>query len=55
MNLKILCWNVQGLQAQDKRAAVKSFVRGVRADILCLQETKLAMCDRGLIRELWGS
>ena len=54
MNLKILCWNVRGLHARDKRATIKTFLKGVRADILCLQETKLASVDRSIVRELWG-
>ena len=40
MKLKILSWNVRGLNAAEKRMVVKLFVKGVRADIVCLQETK---------------
>ena len=33
---------------------IKSFLKRVRADAICLQETKLEVVDRGLIREIWG-
>ena len=54
MNLKILCWNVRGLNVKDKRMVIKSFVKSVRADIICFQETKMEMVDRGLIWKIWG-
>ena len=54
MNLKIFCWNVQGLNALDKRMAVKSFIKGVLADIICLQENKVEVSDRGFVRDILG-
>ena len=52
INLKILSWNVRGLNAFEKRMAVKSFVKGVRADVICLQETKMKIVDRGVMRDI---
>ena len=46
MNLKLLSWNVRGLNDFSKRS---------RADPVCLQETKLEYLTRGMIRSLWGS
>ena len=54
MKLKILSWNVQGLHAKEKRAAISSYVKSMRADIICLQEMKLEKVDRGLVWHLWG-
>ena len=54
MNLKILCWNVRDLNAANKRMAVKSFVKGIRADVICFQETKVEGVDRGLVQDIWG-
>ena len=41
MNLKIVSWNVRGLNEQDKRLQVRNLIRKWKADIVCLQETKL--------------
>jgi exonuclease III len=41
MNLKILSWNVHGLNDRDKRHQVRYFLKLWGADVICLQETKL--------------
>ena len=41
MNLKFVSWNVRGLNEQDKRLQVRNLIRKWKADIVCLQETKL--------------
>ena len=42
MNLKILSWNVRGLNDGRKRLIVKNLLRDWKCDVICLQETKLA-------------
>jgi hypothetical protein len=54
MNLKIVSWNVRGLNDRDKRLQVRHLLKMWNADIVCLQETKLDFIDRGIIRSLWG-
>ena len=54
MNLKILTWNVRGLNEKEKRLKVRNFLRSWRADIACLQETKLKWVTRGLVRRIWS-
>ena len=54
MNLKILCWNVRGLNAANTQMAVKSYVKGIRANVICLQETKVEGVDRGFVWDIWG-
>ena len=54
MHLKILSWNVRGLNAFDKRMAVKAFIKGVRPNVICLQETKVEEVERGFVRDIWG-
>jgi exonuclease III len=54
MNLKIVSWNVRGLNDRDKRLQVSHLLKMWRADIVCLQETKLDFIDRGIVRSLWG-
>ena len=54
MNLKIVSWNVRGLNEQDKRLQVRNLIRKWKADIVCLQESKLELINRGVIFSLWG-
>ena len=54
MLLKILSWNVRGLNSGDKRVAIKSFLRGTRAHVVCLQETKMEELGSEIVREVWG-
>ena len=54
MNLKILSWNVRGLNDGRKRLIVKNLLRDWKCDVICLQETKLAGLDRQLVGSLWS-
>ena len=54
MNLEIISWNVRGLNEQDKRLRDRNLIRNWRLDIVCLQETKLELITRAVIRSLWG-
>ena len=54
MNLRIVSWNVRGLNEQDKRLWVRNLIRKWKANIVCLQETKLELINKGVICSLWG-
>ena len=54
MNLKIISWNVRGLNEWDKRLRVRNLIRNWRLDIVCLQETKMELINRVVILSLWG-
>ncbi|XP_042952212.1 uncharacterized protein LOC122289294 [Carya illinoinensis] len=54
MKPKILSWNVRGLNDPNKRLKVKNLLRDWKADVICLQETKLKPIDRHIIRSLWN-
>ena len=54
MNLTILSWNVRGLNVVEKRLQIRNLLRTWRADIVCLQETKLEWITRGIVRSTWG-
>ena len=46
MKMKILSWNVRGANDSSKRKVIKTFIRNQRADVICIQETKIqAMSD----------
>jgi hypothetical protein len=55
MKLRILSWNVRGLNNPHKCDRVKFWLRQWKCDIVCLQETKLEFLDRRIIRSLWGN
>ena len=54
MNLKILSWNVRGLNDCRKRSVVKNLLREWKCDVICLQETKLSGLDRQMVGSLWS-
>ena len=49
MSVKLLSWNVRGLNRFDKRLQIRNLLRMWKADMVCLQETKLS----GLLEELF--
>ena len=54
MQLKIITWNVRGLNDLNKRLRVRHLLRNWKADIICLQEKKLDLITKGLVRNIWG-
>lgn len=54
MHLKILSWNVRGMNEQEKRLQVRNLIKHWKADIVYLLETKLELITRGIIHSLWG-
>ena len=54
MNLKIVSWNVRGLNDRDKHLRVRNLIQLWKADVVCLQETKLGEVDRSIIKSIWG-
>jgi len=55
MNVKIISWNVRGLNCRDKRRIINSVFQEWKADVICLQETKLEGENGEAIRQVWGS
>ena len=53
--LRMLLWNVRGLNDLRKRDVFKFFLRDWRCDLICLQETKLEVVSLSVIRSLWGN
>uniref|UniRef100_A0A2N9J9F5 Reverse transcriptase domain-containing protein n=1 Tax=Fagus sylvatica TaxID=28930 RepID=A0A2N9J9F5_FAGSY len=54
MSIRLVSWNVRGLNEGSKRLTVRNLLRQWKADLVCLQETKLQSMSRSLIRSLWG-
>ena len=51
MKIKIISWNVRG-DDPDERKVIKNFLRRFRADLVCLQETKVQVMNSALVRSL---
>jgi len=54
MKLKMISWNVRGLNNLRKHLVVKNFLREWNCDVVCLQETKLVGMDRQIVCSLWS-
>ena len=55
MNLKLLSWNVRGLNNPQKRVIAKNLLAEWKCDVVCLQETKLDSINSTGVMNLWGS
>ena len=53
-NLKMLCWNVRGLNSPARRETVSLLLHEIGVNIVCLQETKLQLVDDALALETLG-
>ena len=47
--MKIISWDSRGLGSRKKRRVVKDFLRLEKSDVVMIQETKKAECDRGFV------
>ena len=54
MKLKMVSWNVRGLNDSQKRLVVRNLLQEWKCDVVCLQETKLAGVDSQLVCSIWG-
>jgi exonuclease III len=52
--MKLFSWNVRGLGGAEKRKEVRNLVAEKRPQILCLQETKMVLCDEIMCATLWS-
>ena len=62
MKIRILSWNVRGVNDSSKRKGIKAMIRSQKVDLFCVQETKVQSMTEGLVRSLgfgrfldWGA
>src|SRR3954465_66464 len=48
---KVLCWNVRGLNSEDRQRSVRAKIEETQCSIICLQETKCNFFDQRAIRK----
>ena len=51
--MKIISWNTRGLGSKKKRRVVKDFLRTEKPDVVMIQETEKAECDRRFMGSVW--
>jgi mannosylglycoprotein endo-beta-mannosidase len=51
----MLIWNVRGLNSSARQDSVRTLVESTKADIVCLQETKMEIIPRGAVLSALGS
>jgi hypothetical protein len=54
MDIKLMSWNVRGLNDRARRDTVRTMVDDVRPAIVCLQETKLDVISQYVIFSMLG-
>ena len=52
MRLRILSWNIRGVNDRDKRKLIKNVIKTQKVDLVCLQETKIQEITNGIVRSL---
>ena len=52
MNIKLLSWNVRGVNDSVKRKVIKYVVRKQKVDLFCIQETKIQVLSDRVVRSL---
>ena len=52
MNIRLLSWNVRGVNESRKRKVIKSVVRKQKVDLFCIQETKIQFMTERVVRSL---
>jgi exonuclease III len=53
MNPRLISWNVRGLNQSVKQLKIKNLLRQWKANIICVQETKLELISNNVVRSLW--
>jgi len=53
-HVRIISWNVRGLNCPVKRGDVKWVLRRFACDVAILQETKMEEIGRDVVVSLWG-
>jgi exonuclease III len=52
---KILIWNVRGLNSSARQDTVHTLVEASRANIVCLQETRMAAISQTVMLSMLGN
>ena len=62
MKIRLLSWNMCGVNDSSKRKVIKAMIRSQKVDLFCVQETKIQSMTEGLVRSLgsgrfldWGA
>lgn len=48
----VLCWNIRGMNSNEKCIALKNAIHVSGCAVICLQETKLSSCNMSFIHSI---
>jgi exonuclease III len=51
--IKIIIWNIRGLNDKVKMATIQNFIKTENSDIICLQETKLSIVPNMILMQIF--
>ena len=51
--MKIVSWNIRGMNSVSKRAVIKEVVKSCKGEWLVFQETKMEVIDANIIRSVF--
>jgi exonuclease III len=51
--IKIITWNVRGLNDKSKRAPIQNFIKTENPDIIYLQQTKLRIVPDMILKQIF--
>ena len=52
MKVKILSWNVRGVNDFEKKKFIRNFIRTQKVYLVCLQETKIQGMNKALVHSI---
>lgn len=55
MKVKIISWNVRGLNEEAKRSSGRSLMGKWKAYIICLHEAKIVDWSSQIVQQMWGN
>jgi exonuclease III len=53
--VKVLCWNIRGINPNQKWVSIKSKIQECSCDLVCLQEMKRESFDQKYIKNIYPS
>ncbi|KAL8484430.1 hypothetical protein ACS0TY_026923 [Phlomoides rotata] len=52
--MKILSYNVRGIESNEKRREVREMVLSLKTEVCCIQESTLEAMDNRVCKAIWG-
>lgn len=50
LHWKVLCWNIRGINSDQKQLALRNAINKSGCSVICLQETKRTTFDKSFVK-----